>query len=313
MQQRSLHLQSSFRFAAPLLAWPARSFRLAACLTLATAITSLALHAGPANAQAQSAKPHSAQAQPDQTRPAQAKTRPPLDVPYIKTPDSVVQRMLELGQVGPDDYLIDLGSGDGRIPIAAALKHGTRGLGVDLDPERTREARAAADAAGVSEKLEFRTENLFDTDLSKATVITMYLFPEINLRLRPEYLALKPGTRIVSHAFHMDEWTPDQFEVVEGRDVFLWTVPAQIEGLWRVKAPGHRDFVLRVWQQFNRVQATAITSDEHSIPVMDMSIDGADLRFTLNTRDGKFDFQGTVDARAMHGTSSVGDWTAEKM
>src|SRR5690606_4468472 len=89
MQQRSLHLQSSFRFAAPLLAWPARSFRLARCLTLATAITSLALHAGPANAQAQSAKPHSAQAQPDQTRPAQAKTRPPLDVPYIKTPDSV--------------------------------------------------------------------------------------------------------------------------------------------------------------------------------------------------------------------------------
>src|SRR5690606_22226781 len=128
----------------------------------------------------------------------QAQERPSLDVPYIKTPEAVVDRMLELGEVGPDDYLIDLGSGDGRIPIAAAVKHGTRGLGVDLDPERTKEARELADAAGVSDRLEFRTENLFDTDLSKATVISMYLFPEINLRLRPLLQKLKPGTRIVS-------------------------------------------------------------------------------------------------------------------
>src|SRR5690606_38908037 len=100
-----------------------------------------------------------------------AQDRPSLDVPYIKTPDAVVERMLEMGDVGPDDYLIDLGSGDGRIPIAAALKHGTRGLGVDLDPERTKEANEGAKAAGVADKLTFRTENLFDTDLSQATVI----------------------------------------------------------------------------------------------------------------------------------------------
>lgn len=242
-----------------------------------------------------------------------AQSRPALDVPYIKTPDAVVERMLEMGQVGPDDVLIDLGSGDGRIPIAAALKHGTRGLGVDLDPERTAEAKAAAQASGVADRVEFRTENLFDTDLTQATVITMYLFPEINLRLRPHLLQLKPGTRIVAHAFHMDEWTPERHDVVASNDIFLWTIPAQVGGLWRVKAPGHRDFVLRIWQDFDRVHGTAITVDEHSTPVADMSISGAQLRFTAHTREGKHDFTGTVDGREMRGTGSAGEWTAQKM
>ncbi len=244
---------------------------------------------------------------------ANAAEAPALDVPYIKTPDAVVERMLELGKVGPNDYLIDLGSGDGRIPIAAALKHGTRGLGVDLDPERTQEATAAAQAAGVADKVAFRTENLFDTDLSQASVITMYLFPEINLRLRPHLLDLKPGTRIVAHAFHMDEWTPDHHDVVEGRDIFMWTVPAQLEGLWRVTAPGYRDFVLRVWQQFNRVQATAITVDEHSVPVLDMSVDGADIEFTINTFTGRHTFSGTMEDGRLQGAGSAGEWSATRM
>lgn len=242
-----------------------------------------------------------------------SQARPALDVPYIKTPDAVVDRMLDMAQVGPDDYLIDLGSGDGRISIAAARQHGTRGLGVDLDPERTKEATAAARAAGVSERLEFRTENLFDTDLSQATVISMYLFPEINLRLRPHLLKLKPGTRIVSHAFHMDEWTPERHHVVEGRDVFLWTIPAQVEGLWRVTAPGHRDFTLRIWQQFDRVQATAITFDEHSIPVAGMKISGAEIRYTLNTADGPRSFHGVVEGRGMRGDGNAGAWSAQRM
>lgn len=244
---------------------------------------------------------------------AQEHERPSLDVPYIKTPDTVVRRMLELGQVGPDDYLIDLGSGDGRIPIAAARLHGTRGLGVDLDPNRTAEARQAARDAGVDEKLEFRTENLFDTDLSQATVITMYLFPEINLRLRPHLLKLKPGTRIVSHAFHMDEWTPERHDVVETRDVFLWTVPAQVEGLWRVSRPGRPDFVLRIWQQFDRAQATAITMDEHSIPVMNVSLEGAEIRYSLNTANGLMTFTGTVSGDRMTGDGSDGAWSAQRM
>lgn len=242
-----------------------------------------------------------------------AKARPALDVPYIKTPDAVVDRMLEMGQVGPDDILVDLGSGDGRIPIAAAVKHGTRGLGVDLDPARTEEARAAAQQAGVADRVTFRTENLFDTDLSEATVVTMYLFPEINLRLRPELLKLRPGTRIVSHAFHMDEWTPERHDVVASNDIFLWTVPAQVGGLWRVHVPGHRDFVLRVWQQFDRVQATATSLDEHSIPAIEMKVKGPEIHYTLHTAEGPLTYTSTVDGKKMRGTSGVGDWTAEKM
>jgi len=242
-----------------------------------------------------------------------AQERPSLDVPYIKTPEAVVDRMLEMGRVGPDDILIDLGSGDGRIPIAAALKHGTRGLGVDIDPERTEEATAAAQSAGVADKAVFRTQNLFDTDLSKATVVSMYLFPEINLRLRPYLLELDPGTRIVAHAFHMDEWTPERHDIVEGRDIFMWTIPAKVEGLWRITAPGYRDFVLRVWQQFDRVQGTAISVDEHSIPVADMSISGPDIRFTVKTMDGEHTFAGTVDGRSMSGNGSAGEWSAQRM
>lgn len=242
-----------------------------------------------------------------------AHARPALDVPYIKTPDAVVDRMLEMGRVGASDVLIDLGSGDGRIPIAAAGKFGTAGLGVDLDPARTKEATEAAKQAGVAEQVKFRTENLFDTDLSKATVITMYLFPEINLRLRPELLKLKPGTRIVSHAFHMDEWTPERHDVVAGNDIFLWTVPAKVQGLWRVAVPGHRDYVLRVWQQFDKIQGTATTIDEHSIPVLNMQLHGAEIRYTLNTFDGEFSFTGTVEGSKMHGSGTVGEWKAEKM
>src|SRR5690606_16119879 len=164
---------------------------------------------------------------------------------------------------------------------------GPQALGVDLDPERTKEARLAAEVARVSNRVTFRTENLFDTDLNKASVISMYLFPEINLRLRPHLLQLQPGTRVVSHAFHMDEWTPDRHEVVEGRDIFLWVIPAQLEGLWRVDTDdGHR-FVLRVWQQFNRVQGVAITLDERSVPVANMTIAGRQVAFTVKNSEGE--------------------------
>lgn len=244
---------------------------------------------------------------------ASATPSPPLDVPYIKTPPAVVERMLDMAQVTPNDILIDLGSGDGRIPIAAA-RNGTQALGVDLDPERTTEARAAAEAAGVADRATFRTENLFDTDLTRATVISMYLFPEINLRLRPHLLQLEPGTRVVSHAFHMDEWTPDRHDVVEGRDIFLWVIPARLEGLWRVTADdGHR-FVLRAWQQFNRVQGVAITIDEHSVPVANMTVSGRQVAFTVKTGDGERRYTGELADGRLQGTVSTGGgWQAERM
>src|SRR5690554_977112 len=111
----------------------------------------------------------------------------------------------------------------------------------------------------------------------------------------------------------MDEWTPDHHEVVEGRDIFMWTIPAQIAGLWRVKAPGHRDFVMRIWQTLNDVRATAITLDEHSIPAMNVNVQGSHFRYTLNTAEGPLNFEGTVQGARMKGTGTAGEWTAERM
>jgi SAM-dependent methyltransferase len=138
-----------------------------------------------------------------------------LDVPFVVTPQSVVDAMLELANVGPDDRLIDLGSGDGRIVITAAQRWGTRGLGVEIDPRLVGIAESNARRAGVADKVRFATQDLFETDLSQATVITMYLLPDVNLRLRPRLLQLKPGTRIVSHDWGMGDWQPDRTVVVD--------------------------------------------------------------------------------------------------
>jgi ubiquinone/menaquinone biosynthesis C-methylase UbiE len=148
------------------------------------------------------------------------------DVPYVPTPDKVVERMLEIAQVGPNDVVYDLGSGDGRIVIAAARKHGARGVGIDIDPDRVREARDNARSAGVSERVEFREGDLFKANLSEATVVTLYLLSSVNLQLRPKLLSeLKPGTRIVSHAFDMGDWKPIRTEKVGTSTVYYWVVP----------------------------------------------------------------------------------------
>ncbi len=148
------------------------------------------------------------------------------DVIYVPTPQPVVDAMLELAGVGRDDVLYDLGSGDGRIPVTAARRFGTRGVGIDIEPVRIREANANARAAGVTDLVTFRREDLFQTDFSEATVVTLYLLPKLNLRLRPILLEqLKPGTRIVSHAFDMGDWDPEQVVRVDGTVIYMWTVP----------------------------------------------------------------------------------------
>lgn len=163
---------------------------------------------------------------PDATGGVTAAGRTDLDVPYVPTPPEVVDEMLRLAEVGPDDRLYDLGSGDGRIVIAAAERFGTRGIGVDIDPERVEEANANAEAANVTDLVEFREQDLFETDFSDATVVTLYLLSEVNLRLRPRLLQeLEPGTRIVSHAFDMGDWEPEAVVEVDGRQVYFWTVP----------------------------------------------------------------------------------------
>jgi tRNA G37 N-methylase Trm5 len=149
------------------------------------------------------------------------------DVVYVPTPQRAVERMLEMAGVGEGDILYDLGSGDGRIPITAARKHGIRAVGIDIDPQRIAESRANAKAAGVSDLVTFREEDLFEADFSEATVVTLYLLQRLNEKLKPRLLSeLKPGTRIVSHAFTMGpDWPPEQIVNVDGSGLYLWTVP----------------------------------------------------------------------------------------
>jgi len=153
----------------------------------------------------------------------------PGDVPYVPTPQPVVDAMLKVAKVGKNDVLYDLGSGDGRIVVTAAQNFGTRGVGIDIDPQRIQEANDNAKKAGVTDRVKFVQQDLFNTDFSEATVVTLYLLPEINEKLRPILLKqLKPGTRIVSHAFDMGEWKPQQTLNVEGKTVYYWVVPKEV-------------------------------------------------------------------------------------
>jgi SAM-dependent methyltransferase len=154
-----------------------------------------------------------------------APTRAP-DVVYVPTPVPVVNEMLRLAKVNSNDIVYDLGSGDGRIVIAAAQQRGASGVGIDINPDRIREANRNAQQAGVTDRVQFRQQDLFQTDFSKATVVTLYLLPELNVKLRPKLLReLKPGTRIVSHAFDMGDWKPQQVVEVNGQKVYYWVVP----------------------------------------------------------------------------------------
>jgi ribosomal protein L11 methylase PrmA len=156
---------------------------------------------------------------------APAQNRAP-DVIFVPTPQELVEDMLRLADVRKGDILYDLGSGDGRIPITAAKKYGIRAVGVDIDPARIAEAVENARKAGVSKLVEFRQQDLFESDFREATVVTLYLLPDLNLKLRPRLLAeLKPGTRIVSHQFDMGDWKPHKKLEVDGRIVYFWTIP----------------------------------------------------------------------------------------
>lgn len=155
------------------------------------------------------------------------------DVPYVPTPENVVNQMLELANVSGDDILYDLGSGDGRIPITAAQKYGTRGTGVEINPELVQRSRENAEAAGVGEQVEFLQQDLFQTDLRDATVVTLYLLPDVNLELRSKLLReLEPGTRVVSHDFDMGEWQPEQVIRVQSgtrqHTIYYWVVPEEV-------------------------------------------------------------------------------------
>ena len=165
-----------------------------------------------------------------QTTPAVVEVKPQLDVPYVPTHQMIVDEMLKMGEVKGGDVLYDLGSGDGRIPITAAQRFGTRGVGIDINPERIREANENAQKANMANRVRFTEADLFTSDFSEATVITLYLLPSVNLRLRPRLLELKPGTRIVSHNYDMGDWEPEKTKTITTPDdvehfVYFWRVP----------------------------------------------------------------------------------------
>jgi precorrin-6B methylase 2 len=166
-------------------------------------------------------------ARPGASQQTAAPARTP-DVIYVPTPPEVVDEMLKLAKVTKDDVVYDLGCGDGRVVVTAAQKFGARGIGIDIDPQRIKEARENVEKAGVGDRVQIIEGDLFQTDLRPATVVTLYLLPSLNLKLRPKLMSeLKPGTRIVSHAFDMGDWKPEQESDVNGRHVYFWTIPAK--------------------------------------------------------------------------------------
>jgi SAM-dependent methyltransferase len=238
-----------------------------------------------------------------------AQTRTP-DVQYVPTPHNVVAEMLRLIGVTKHDVVYDLGCGDGRLVITAAERFGARGVGLDIDPQRIRESRANARKAGVTDRVQFRQQDLFEADIRDATVVTLYLLPKLNVALRPKLLReLQPGTRVVSHAFDMAELRPDQTVRVKGptreHSVYFWVIPANVEGEWRVNVPapaGARQYLLRLQQQYQDVRGT-MRVDGQDIPLTHATLTGDHLRFTVITGDRvTMSFDGRVKGQAMRGS-----------
>jgi SAM-dependent methyltransferase len=203
---------------------------------------------------------------------------PEKDVPYVPTSAETVDQMLRMAEVSSDDVVYDLGSGDGRIVIAAARDYGARGIGIDIDPVRILEAEENAERAGVTDRVEFIQGDLFDADLSDATVVTLYLLTSVNLRLRPKLLAeLKPGTPVVSHDFAMGEWEPDAIADLGEDIVYLWIVPADVHGRWRWNNAGVAHFAT-LDQDFQNVRGT-LRAGPHVDTIHNARVDGAEVSF----------------------------------
>ena len=249
--------------------------------------------------------------------------KPParLDVPFVPTNQATVDAMLRVANVGPKDYVIDLGSGDGRILITAARAHGARGFGVDLNPDRVKESIENAKAAGVSERVRFVRQNLYQTPIAEATVLTLYLLPRVNLELRPRLLAeLKPGTRVVSHDFDMGDWQPDLQVNVRGAGsvVYLWIIPARVAGRWRVQGalPGVDAFEVEFTQKYQDLEAT-VRGLKGPVAVREARLDGSRIAFMLVDEKDYADrvlLEGTAGADSMEGVAR-GDgpsWKGER-
>jgi len=243
------------------------------------------------------------------------------DVIWVPTPPALIERMLDMAQVGPNDYVVDLGAGDGRTVIAAA-KRGARALGVEYNPDMVALARRNAETAHVSGNAQFIQGDIFETDFSQADVLTLYLLPSLNLRLRPMILKMKPGTRVVSHAFTMADWQPDQTDKVESRTAYMWIVPASIEGTWRLTTSdgtsGNDQLVLR--QRFQYADGLVRLNGKAG-QLQDFKIQGIKVSFTMLEQTSgeplRYEFTGRVSDGTMAGVVKLPEgertWTATRI
>ena len=240
------------------------------------------------------------------------------DVIWVPTPDDVVDRMLTMAQVTAQDFVMDLGAGDGKIAIAAAKKFGARAVGIEYNPEMAKHANANAAAAGVAGngqgKAMIRQADIFQTDFSQATVITLYLLPALNMKLRPQLLAMRPGTRVVSHSFTMEDWEPDEVSSLDGRRAYFWVVPANVMGNWTLDA-GNQHLDLALEQTFQKVNGSIAFAPIHA-GLRDTRLRGPFIQFSYVGQDGmRRDFNGRISGPKMEGTfrdekGAEGKWTA---
>ncbi len=239
------------------------------------------------------------------------------DVIWVPTPDEIVERMLRMAQTTPNDYVIDLGAGDGKIAIMAAKKFGAKTLGIEYNPEMAKHAQSNAEKAGVTDKARIQQGDIFATDFKAATVLTMYLLPALNLKLRPTILTMRPGTRVVSHSFTMDDWEADETSSLDGRRAYFWVVPANVQGTWRLSLPGGDSPEVTFEQKFQKIEGHVqlgtiqggLREARLSGPnIMFTYVDSAGVRRTFNGRVNGTTMEGML--RADNGAEAR--WTAAK-
>ncbi len=238
------------------------------------------------------------------------------DVIWVPTPDDVVDRMLTMAQVTPGDFVMDLGSGDGKIAIAAARKFGARSLGIEYNPDMVKLAQDNAQTAGVAEKASFRRADIFATDFSQATVITLYLLPALNMKLRPQILSMRPGTRVASHSFNMEDWEADEISTLDGRRAYFWIVPANVMGTWNLEL-NHQRMEMTLEQTFQKIGGSVSLGHAQG-GLREARLRGANIAFAYVDSAGvRRDFTGRVSGSRMEGSfrdekGQEGRWTAAK-
>lgn len=239
------------------------------------------------------------------------------DVIWVPTPDEVVDRMLKMAQVKADDYVVDLGAGNGKIAIAAAKNFGARAMGIEYNPDMAKHAQENAVKAGVQARAKIVQGDIFQSDFTQATVITMYLLPALNLKLRPQILSMKPGTRIVSHSFTMDDWEADEISSFDGRRAYFWVVPANVMGSWTLDAAGAKsDITLE--QRYQKIEGQVTVAPSLQAGLREPKLSGYRISFAIVDNAGvRRDFTGTVTGNRMEGgfkadNGTEGRWTAAK-